>query len=143
MSPYRVVYGKPCHLLVEIKHRVWWAVKMLNYNLNEASEVRKLQLSELDGIRADVYESARSYKERAKLFHDRYILKKESTPGVKVLFYHSRLYRFPEKLRSRWIGLYILLHVFPYGAVEIQDPDTSVKFKVNGQRLKNFGVAKS
>ena len=27
MSPYRVVYGKPCNLLMEIEHRVWWAIK--------------------------------------------------------------------------------------------------------------------
>jgi len=40
---------------------------------------------------------------------------------------------FPGKLRSCWTGLYIILHVFPYGAVEIQDPDTGGKFKVNGK----------
>ena len=50
---------------------------MLNFDLTEAGEVRKLQLSELDEIRAEAYENARSYKERAKLFHDRHILRKE------------------------------------------------------------------
>ena len=40
MSPYRVVYGKPCHHPVEIEHRAWWAIKMLNFELSEASEVR-------------------------------------------------------------------------------------------------------
>jgi len=39
--------------------------------LTEAGEERQLQLSELDEIRVEAYESARSYKERAKLFHDR------------------------------------------------------------------------
>jgi len=138
MSPYRVVYGKPYHLPLKIDHKAWWATKMLNYDLNEAGEVRKLQFSELDEIRAEAYESARLYKERAKLFLDRHILRKEFTPGVKVLLYDSRLHLFPGKLRSRWMGLYIVLHVFPYGAVEIQDPDTGAKFKVNGQRLKKF-----
>jgi len=50
MLPYRVVYGKLCHLPVEIEHRAWWAIKMLNFDLSEAGEVRKLQLSELDEI---------------------------------------------------------------------------------------------
>ena len=42
MSPYRVVYDKPCHLPVEIEHRAWWAIKKLNYDLTGAGEERKL-----------------------------------------------------------------------------------------------------
>jgi len=71
MSPYRVVYGKPCHLPIEIAHKAWSAIRKLNYDLTEAGEERRLQLSELDEIRVQAYESARSYKERAKLLHDR------------------------------------------------------------------------
>jgi len=58
MSLYRVVYGEPCRSLVEIEHRTWWAMKMLNYELTEVGEERRLQLSELDVIRADAYESS-------------------------------------------------------------------------------------
>jgi len=76
-------------------------------------------LSELDEIRVEAYESARSYKERAELFHDRHIFEKEFAPGMKVLLYDSRLYLFSGKLRSQWTGSYIISHVFPYGAVEI------------------------
>ena len=65
MLPYRIVYSKPCHLSFEIEHRAWWAIKMLNYHLTDASEERRLQLSELDNIRVEAYESVRSYKEIA------------------------------------------------------------------------------
>jgi len=58
ISPYRVVYGKPCHLPVEIEHKAWWAIRKLNYDLTEAGEERQLQLSELDKIKAEAYESA-------------------------------------------------------------------------------------
>jgi len=93
-----------------------------------------LQLSELDEIRAEAYESAQSYKEGANLFHDRHIFRKDFTPGMKVLLYDSRLHLFLGKLRSRWAGPYVVSHVFPYGEVEIQDPHSGATFKVNGQR---------
>ena len=50
---------------------------MLNYDLTKANEERKLQLSEVGDIRPGAYESAISYKEKAKLSHDRPILGKE------------------------------------------------------------------
>ena len=36
------------------------------------------------------------------------------------------------------MGPYTVLHVFPYGTVEIQDTQRGAGFKVNGQRLKQF-----
>ena len=110
---------KRCHLPMEIEYGAWWAIKKLNYDLTEAGEERRLQLNELDEIRAEAYETACSNKERAKLFHDRRILWREFAPGMKVLLYDSRLNLFPRKLRSRWIGPYFVSRIFPYGAVEI------------------------
>ena len=34
--------------------------------------------------------------------------------------------------------MFIVKVVYPYGAVEIENPDTGKTFKVNGQRLKPF-----
>ena len=137
MSPYRVVYGNSCHLPIEIEHRTWWAIKLLNYDLTEAGEIRRLQLSELDEIWVEAYENARSYKEMAKLFHDRHILRKEFTARIKVLLYDFRRRLFLGKLRSQWTGPYCFTY-FSLGAVEIKDPKTDAKFKVNVQRLKQF-----
>ena len=42
------------------------------------------------------------------------------------------------KLRSKWIGSFVVTNVYPYGAVEIKSQSTDTSFKVNGHRLKPF-----
>ena len=66
------------------------------------------------------------------------ITRKEFNVGDKVFLYHSRLKLFPGKLRSRWIGSFVVCNVFPYGAVEITSLEINNVLKVNGHRLKPF-----
>ena len=42
------------------------------------------------------------------------------------------------ELRSKWIGPFVIVRVFPRGAVEIKDPTNDQVYKVNGHRLKHF-----
>ncbi|RDX99883.1 hypothetical protein CR513_17001, partial [Mucuna pruriens] len=64
MSPYWIVFGKACHLPVDIKHRVYWAVKKCNMAYDQASRERKLQLQELEELRLEAYENSQIYKEK-------------------------------------------------------------------------------
>ncbi|KAL9400782.1 hypothetical protein Peur_004631 [Populus x canadensis] len=98
---------------------------------------KKTGITLLEEIRNDAYENARIYKEKTKSLHDRMITRKEFNVGDKVL-YHSRLKLFPGKLRSRWIGPFVVSNVFSYGAVEITSLETNKVLKVNGHRLKPF-----
>ena len=91
-------------------------------------------MSELEEIRAEAYENSRRHKERANLFHDRHIHRKEFFLGQTVLLFDSRLHLFPGKLRSP----FIISHIFSHGVIEIQDPMRGAHLKVNGQRLKPF-----
>ena len=75
MSPFRLIYGKPCHRPVELEHRAYWAIKKLNLSLDQGGKERFLQLQELQELRNESYQNAEIYKAKNKAFHDKHINK--------------------------------------------------------------------
>nr|GEW92227.1 hypothetical protein [Tanacetum cinerariifolium] len=45
-NPFRLVYGKACHLPMEIKHKAYWVLKKCNMDLTAASKNPFMQLNE-------------------------------------------------------------------------------------------------
>ncbi|KAJ9556755.1 hypothetical protein OSB04_011369 [Centaurea solstitialis] len=120
-TPYRMIYGKACHLPFEFEYKALWALKKLHLDDITSGRERLISLHELEELRSLAYENSKIYKEQRKKWHDAHL--KE----VKV---------FKEGDKSRWIGPYVILKAYPSGYVDLMTEKGS--FKVNGHRLKLY-----
>nr|GFB73354.1 reverse transcriptase domain-containing protein [Tanacetum cinerariifolium] len=135
-TPYKLVYGKLYHLPIALEHKGYWALKHVNFDLKTAGDHRKLQLNEL---RNQAYESSLIYKKRTKKLHDCKIKNRIFNVGDKVLLFNSRLKIFSGKHKTRWSAAFAITQVFPYGTVELSQPDgPNFKVLLFNSRLKIF-----
>nr|GFA89701.1 reverse transcriptase domain-containing protein [Tanacetum cinerariifolium] len=110
-TSYKLVYGKSCHLPIELEHRAYWALKHVNFDLKTAKRTKKL--------------------------HDSKIKNRIFNVGDQVLLFNSRLKIFSGKLKTRWSGPFTITQVFPYGTIELSQPN-GPNFKMNGHRVKHY-----
>ncbi|GJZ98880.1 reverse transcriptase domain-containing protein [Tanacetum coccineum] len=136
-TPYQLVYGKSCHLPVELEHKAYWALKHVNFDIKTAGDHRKLQLNELNELRDQAYENSLIPGGWTKKLHDSKIKNRIFNVGDQVLLFNSRLKIFSRKLKTRWSGPFTIAQLFPYGTVELSKIDGS-NFKVNGHRVKHY-----
>ncbi|XP_028752710.1 uncharacterized protein LOC114712358 [Neltuma alba] len=128
MCPYQVIYGKACHISVELEHRSYWAVKSCNADLEEAGMNRLLQIQELEEMRLYAYNSLDIYKQKTKLVHDANILRKKFKEVDKVLRYQARFKFKKGKFKTRWDGPYIVTKVHKFRMIELKEEATSKMF---------------
>jgi len=122
MSPYQLVYGKTCHLPVELEFKTHWAIKRWNMDFEAARDKRKMQLFKLEEWREKAYHNAKIYKEIVKRWHDKRIKKKEFTLGDKVLLFNPSEKLFGHgKLQSKWEGPFEVVSSSSHGAITLHN----------------------
>ncbi|GJU67663.1 reverse transcriptase domain-containing protein [Tanacetum coccineum] len=137
-TPYKLVYGKSCHLPIELEHKAYWALKHANFDLKTAGDHRKLQLNELNELRDQAYKNSLIYKERTKKLHDSKIKNRIFNVGDRVLLSLSSKI-FSGKLKNSLVKDHSPSPNFSYGTTSIS-PDALkfFYFKVNGHRVKHY-----
>ena len=140
MSTYHLVYGKACHLPVEIEYKAWWAIKKLILDFGRVGLKRFLEINELEELRNDAYLNSKFAKDGLKKWHDQMVARKNFEKGDQVLLYDSKLHLFLGKLKSRWVGPFTSHEVYTNGEVELLSSKDNRVFKVNGRRLKPSAI---
>ena len=81
MSPCIIIFGKPCHLPLELEYKAMWAIKKLNCDFQATKEKRLLQMNEPEELRNEAYDNAGIYRDKTKRWHDQKIMRREFKTG--------------------------------------------------------------
>lgn len=97
-----------------------WTMKRLDLDWTRGSDQTIKELDFLDEFRLKAFESSITYKHKMKRHHDQRVENQEFSICDLVLLFNSRLHLFLGKLKSKWIGSFLITKVFLDGIVELE-----------------------
>nr|GEY56002.1 reverse transcriptase domain-containing protein [Tanacetum cinerariifolium] len=140
-TPYKLVYGKACHLPIKLEHKAYWALKHCNFDFKSAGDHRKVQMNELNKLQDQAYENSLIYKEKTKKIHDSKIKNCIFNVGDQVLLFNSRLKIFSGKLKPIGPDRSLLLkfsHMEPSSYLKLTDQTSRIAPDYEDSRARGF-----
>ena len=138
-TPFRLVYGQ--EVVMPMKYivpslRVATITKMID--VDDVEEIL-LQLIHLEEERFIAGFHQNIEKQRKNVWHDRHIKHKHFEVGGHVLMYDSKFFKHLGKLKTHWLGPYVVKEITEGGAMKLEKLD-GTKFRgiINGIRLKPY-----
>ncbi|GJV86531.1 reverse transcriptase domain-containing protein [Tanacetum coccineum] len=122
-TPYKLVYGKSCHLPIKLEHKAYWALKHANFDLKTVGDHRKLQLNKLNELRDQAYKNSLIYKERTKKLHDSKIKNRIFNVSDRVLLFNSRLKIFSGKFKKSLVRPFHITNGLSIRTIELISTD--------------------
>ena len=102
-------------------------------------EGRLLQLIHLEEERFIAGFHQNVEKQRQKVWHDRHIKNKKFSVGGLVLMYDKTNFKHPGKMKTHWLGPYVVKEITDGGAVKLENLNgTKVRGLINGIELESY-----
>ena len=135
-----IVYGKSAIFPIEFEIKTLKTATEINLDVTKSQQRRLNQLIELDEKRLAAVDQTLLLQQQRSNWHDRFIKKKVFSEGDWALLYDSRFKRdFKGKLRTRWLGPYLVDRVFDNGTVRLVTiDDNRIPLLANGHRLRLY-----
>ena len=83
-------------------------------------EERLLQLIHLEEERFVAVFHQNVEKQRKKVWHDRHIKRNHFEVGGLVIMYDNKIFKHPGKLKTHWLGPYVIKEIIDGGEVKLE-----------------------